>query len=171
MYVIRNFKLTDYQEERDLASDKVLKRIRMGKEYILLTITYDGFTTSFNIVKVLAMNFPPLHKVITRVKLARITKDMPYPQEETHCFDLTIHSDGIPPLNQTSRTIRLSSNVALVTDKKAVQEFMKKYILESTATYDSKTYFALNPNKTNSMPTIATMLTRYREALNKLKNL
>lgn len=171
MYVIRNFKLTDYQEERDLASDKVLKRIRMGKEYFLLTISYDGLTTSFDIVKVLAMNFPPLHQVITRVKLARITKDMPYPQGETHCFDLTVYSDGIPPLKQTSRTIRLSSNMALVTDKKAAQEFMKTYILESTATYDSKTYFALNPNKTNSMPTIATMLTRYREALNKLKNL
>jgi hypothetical protein len=77
MYVIRNFEFTDYQEERDLASDKVLKRIRMGKEYFLLTITYDGLTTSFDIVKVLAMNFPPLHQVITRVKLARITKDMP----------------------------------------------------------------------------------------------
>ena len=38
MYVIRNFEFTDYQEERDLASDKVLKRIRMGKEYFLITI-------------------------------------------------------------------------------------------------------------------------------------
>lgn len=171
MYVIHKFEFTDYQEERDLTSDKVLKRIRMGKEYFLITITYDGLATSFNIVKVLAMNFPPLHQVITRVKLARITKDMPYPQGETHCFDLTVHSDGIPSLKQTSRTIRLSYNMALVTDKKAVQEFMKTYILESTAVYDSKSYFLLNPNKTNSMPTIATMLTRYREALNKLKNL
>ena len=171
MYAIRNFEFADYQEERDLASDKVLKRIRMGKEYFLLTITYNGFATSFNIVKVLAMNFPPLHQVITRVKLARITKNMPYPQGETHCFDLTVYSDAIPPLKQTSRTIRLSSNMALLTDKRAVQEFMKTYILESTATYDSKTYFDLNPNKTDSMPTVATMLTRYREALNKLKNL
>lgn len=171
MYVIRNFEFTDYQEERDLESDKVLKRIRMGKEYFLVTINYDGLATMFNIHKVLAMNFPPLHQVITRVKLARITKDMPYPQGETHCFDLTVYSDGIPPLKQTSRTIRLSSNVALVTDKKAVQEFMKTYIIESTAAYDSKSYFLLNLNKINSMPTIATMLTRYREALNKLKNL
>lgn len=156
-----------YQEERDLASDKVLKRIRMGNKYFLVTITYNEFTPSFDIVKVLAMNFPPLHQAITRVKLARITKDMPWP----HCFDLTIYSNCIPPLKQTSRTIRLSSNVALVTDKKAVQEFMKTYIIESTAAYDSKSYFLLNLNKINSMPTIATMLTRYREALNKLKNL
>jgi hypothetical protein len=167
MYLIRNFEFID----RDLARDKVLKRIRMGKEYFLLTISYDGFTPSFNIVKVLAMNFPPLHQVITRVKLARITKNMPYPQGETHCFDLTVYSDCIPPLSQTSRTIRLSSTIALLTDKRAVQECMKTYILESTATYDSKAYFALNPNKTDSMPTVATMLTRYREALNKLKNL
>lgn len=171
MYVIRNFEFTDYQEERDLASDKVLKRIRMGKEYFLLTITYDGLATSFNIVKVLAMNFPPLHQVFTRVKLARITKDMPYPQGETHCFDLAVYSDGIPSLKQTSRTIRLSSNMALITDKKAVQEFMKSYIIESTSAYDSKSYFLLNPNKTDSMPTTATMLTRYREALNNLKKL
>lgn len=171
MYVIHKFEFTDYQEERDLASDKVLKRIRMGKEYFLLTIGYEGLTVTFDINKVLAMNFPPLHQVITRIKLARITKDMPYPQGETHCFDLTVYSDAIPSLKQTSRTIRLSSNMVLLTDKRAVQECMKTYILESTATYDSKTYFALNPNKTNSMPTIATMLIRYRNALNKLKNL
>ena len=171
MYVIRNFEFADYQEEIDLASDKVLKRIRMGKEYFLINITYDGLAIMFNIDRVLAMNFPPLHQVITRIKLARITKDMPYPQGETHCFDLTVRSDCIPSLKQTSRTIRLSSNIALVTDKKAVQEFMKTYILESTAAYDSKSYFLLNPNKTSSMPTVATMLTRYREALNKLKNL
>ena len=171
MYVIHKFEFTDYQEERDLASDKVLKRIRMGKEYFLLTIGYEGLTVTFDINKVLAMNFPPLHQVITRIKLARITKDMPYPQGETHCFDLTVHSDGIPSLKQTSRTIRLSSNMALITDKKAVQEFMKSYIIESASAYDSKSYFLLNPKKTNSMPTIATMLTRYRQALNKLKNI
>lgn len=171
MYVIRNFEFTDYQEERDLASDKVLKRIRMGKEYFLLTIGYEGLTVTFDINKVLAMNFPPLHQVITRIKLARITKDMPYPQGETHCFDLTVYSDAIPSLKQTSRTIRLSSNMALLTDKKAVQEFMKSYIIESASAYDSKSYFLLNPKKTNSMPTIATMLTRYRQALNKLKNI
>lgn len=170
MYVIRNFEFTDYQEERDLASDKVLKRIRMGKEYFLLTISYDGLAIMFDIHKVLAMNFPPLHQVITRVKLARITKDMPYPQGETHCFDLTIYSDGIPPLKQTSKTIRLSSNVALLADKRAVQEYMKTYIIETTATYNSKSYFDLNPNS-ESMPSIASMLRRYREALNKLKNL
>jgi hypothetical protein len=95
---------------------------------------------------------------------------MPYPQGETHCFDLTIYSDGIPPLKQTSKTIRLSSNVALLADKRAVQEYMKTYIIETTATYNSKSYFDLNPNS-ESMPSIASMLRRYREALNKLKNL
>jgi hypothetical protein len=48
---------------------------------------------------------------------------------------------------------------------------MKSYIIESTSAYDSKSYFLLNPNKTDSMPTTATMLTRYREALNNLKKL
>jgi hypothetical protein len=47
---------------------------------------------------------------------------------------------------------------------------MKTYIIETTATYNSKSYFDLNPNS-ESMPSIASMLRRYREALNKLKNL